>query len=85
MTQAAQAGTFQLGDLGFHVVVTVGTQFAFEAGNDASPLAPLIYMLPYAASAGLTRFAISAPFSRSTTPMSYWPCKSSQNCAPLPK
>ena len=38
-----------------------------------------------AASAGLTRFAISAPFSRSTTPMSYCPCRSSQNCALLPK
>jgi beta-phosphoglucomutase-like phosphatase (HAD superfamily) len=38
-----------------------------------------------AASAGLTRRAISAPFSRSTTPMSYWPCRSSQNCALLPK
>ena len=41
---------------------------------------------PYqAASAGLTRRAISAPFSRSTTPMSYCPCKSSQNCGLLPK
>jgi hypothetical protein len=39
----------------------------------------------HAASAGLTRLIISAPFSRSTTPMSYWPCRSSQNCAPLPK
>ena len=29
--------------------------------------------------------AISAPFSRSTMPMSYWPCRSSQNCALLPK
>ena len=33
----------------------------------------------------LTRLAISAPFSRSTTPMSYWPCKSSQKCVLLPK
>jgi hypothetical protein len=34
-------------------------------------------VLPQAAFAGRTRFAISPPFSRSTTAMSYWPCKSS--------
>jgi hypothetical protein len=39
----------------------------------------------HAASAGRTRFAISPPFSRSTTAMPYRLCKSSQNCALLPK
>src|ERR1019366_9203207 len=39
----------------------------------------------HAASAGRTRFVISPPFSRSTSAMSYWLCKSSQNCALLPK
>ena len=39
----------------------------------------------HAASAGLTRLAISLPFSRSTTAMSYWLCRSSQNCGRLPK
>jgi hypothetical protein len=38
-----------------------------------------------AAPVGLTRFAISAPFARSTNPMSYCPCRSSQNRALLPK
>jgi len=42
-------------------------------------------ILPHAAFAGLTRLFISAPFFRSTTPMSYWLCKLSQNCALLPK
>jgi hypothetical protein len=37
----------------------------------------------HAASAGLTRFAISPPFSRSTTAISCCPCKSSQNCAAI--
>ena len=46
---------------------------------------PLVPQGSYAASAGLTRFAISPPFSRSTSAMSYWLCKSSQNCALLPK
>jgi hypothetical protein len=40
---------------------------------------------PHAASGGRTRFAISAPCSRSITAMSYWPCRSSQNCARFPK
>ena len=39
----------------------------------------------YAASAGRTRRDISLPLSRSTTAMSYWLCRSSQNCARLPK
>src|SRR5436190_6326897 len=39
----------------------------------------------YAASAGLTRRLMSAPFSRSITAISYWLCRSSQNCALLPK
>jgi hypothetical protein len=38
-----------------------------------------------AASAGRTRLAISAPRSRSITAMSYWLCRSSQNCARFPK
>ena len=41
--------------------------------------------IPHAASAGWTRLAISAPRSRSTTAMSCWLCRSSQNWAPLPK
>lgn len=39
----------------------------------------------YATSAGRTRRAISAPLSRSAMAMSYCPCRSIQNCAPLPK
>ena len=39
----------------------------------------------HAASAGRTRRVISPPRSRSTTAMSYWLCRSSQNCALLPK
>ncbi len=38
-----------------------------------------------AASAGRTRLAISVPCSRSITAMSYWLCRSSQNCARFPK
>src|SRR5437016_11702791 len=37
------------------------------------------------AQARLTRLLMSAPFSRSITAISYWLCKSSQNCALLPK
>src|SRR4051812_17649800 len=43
-----------------------------------------VWML-YAASAGLTLRLMSAPFSRSITAISYWLCRSSQNCALLPK
>ena len=39
----------------------------------------------HAASAGRTRRAISGPRSFSTIAMSYWLCRSSQNCALLPK
>ena len=38
-----------------------------------------------AASAGRTCLAISSPRSRSIRATSYWPCKSIQNDAPLPK
>jgi hypothetical protein len=37
----------------------------------------------YAASADRARFAISPPFFRFTSAMSYWLCKSSQNCTLL--
>ena len=39
----------------------------------------------HATSAGRTRLAISAPCSRLITAISYWLCRSSQNCARFPK
>ena len=39
----------------------------------------------HAASAGRTRWAISAPRSRSTRAILYWLWRSSQNCGRLPK
>jgi hypothetical protein len=53
-----------------------------EDWNNFPHLLRSVRAIPYhAASAGRTRLAISVPFSRSTAAMSYWLCKSSQNCA----
>ena len=60
-------------------VISISTStFTFASCGDG-PRSVELNKNAQAASAGLTRFAISAPFSRSTTPMSYCPCRSSQN------
>ena len=69
--------------------VTIHTYRLSITSPYATPIRNMLHFcaryVPHAASAGLTRFVISPPFSRSTSAMSYWLCKSSQNCALLPK